>query len=129
MHRYKIFLISGETVEVEAESVKIILDESRHCYRHDFVVYNPTYITRPIAIFYTKEITGWAELPETKKSVSIRENLSYIQNMCNNNSTCDGCPFENGNCYFYNVPTKWNIDDIMKMLEIAESEVQDATND
>ena len=122
MNRYKIFLKTGETVEVEAESVKLILDESGHGYRHDFTVDDPTYITRPIAIFYTKEITGWAELPKIKKSVSIRENLSYIQNMCSNNSTCDGCPFENGNCYFYNVPTKWNIDDIMKMLEIAGSE-------
>lgn len=67
MHSYKIFLKTGETVEVEAESVKLILDESGHGYRHDFVVYDPTYITRPIAIFYTKEITGWAELPEIKK--------------------------------------------------------------
>lgn len=67
MNRYKIFLKTGETVEVEAESVQLILDESGHVYRHDFTVCDPTYITRPIAIFYTKEITGWAELPESEE--------------------------------------------------------------
>lgn len=121
MNRYKIFLKTGETVEVEAESGKLMQDDNGHAYRLDFTVPDQ-YINRLVAMFFIKDIAGWSELPKIKKSGSIRENLSLIQNMCNDNSTCDGCPFENGNCYFYNVPTKWNIDDIMKMLEIAESE-------
>ena len=78
MHRYKIFLKTGETVEVEAESVKFILDEFGQGYRYDFTVYDHTYIIRPIAIFYTKEITGWAELPESEEEISNEKAISNL---------------------------------------------------
>ena len=66
MHRYKIFLISGETVEVEAESVKVMTDSLGKVNRYDFIKDDaaPVCMIKPSAIFYCDYIMGWAQLPE-----------------------------------------------------------------
>lgn len=65
MHRYKIFLISGETVEVSAKSVFVASDKQG--IRFDFLkVDEPRGDTKTLAIFYCEYIMGWAELPESE---------------------------------------------------------------
>ena len=64
MHRYKIFLITGETVEVLAD----MTDEHEHVNRYDFIKNNdaPICMIQPSAIFYCEYIMGWVELPEQR---------------------------------------------------------------
>lgn len=66
MHRYKIFLISGETIEVEAKSVFVASDKQG--IRFDFLTDDvPRFNAHPSAVFYSEYIMGWAELPENNK--------------------------------------------------------------
>ena len=67
MNRYKIFLKSGETVEVEADKVLSIIDEPGHIYRYDFVEINSKGMLKLKAAIYNNTIDGWTELPESEE--------------------------------------------------------------
>ena len=66
MHRYKIFLKIGETVEVKAEAVKVVHDVKGNIFRLDFVNYDLNNIIRVVAMFYAEDISSWTELPESE---------------------------------------------------------------
>lgn len=66
MNRYKIFLKSGETVEVKAEKVLSITNETGHIYRSDFVETNSKGMLKLNAAIYNNAIDGWVKLPESE---------------------------------------------------------------
>ena len=66
MNRYKIFLKSGETVEVEADKVLSVVDGSGDTNRYDFVEINSKGMIKLKAIIYSNTIDGWTELPESE---------------------------------------------------------------
>ena len=68
MHRYRIFLITGETVDVLAASVKVMTDTHGQVNRYDFLDRSdaPICMIQPVAVFYCEYIIGWVELPESE---------------------------------------------------------------
>lgn len=102
MHRYKIFLISGETVEVEAESVKVMTDSLGNVNRYDFIKDDvaPVCMIKSSAIFYSEYIMGWAEVrpqPETGHWIIHQDHREcskcgvYLLKDMPRNSYCPNC--------------------------------------
>lgn len=71
MHRYKIFLKTGERVEVEADNVlPISKGFENSIYRYDFVETTSEYTLKLKAQIYANMIDGWIKLPENEERSS-----------------------------------------------------------
>ena len=79
MHRYKIFLKIGETVEVKAEAVKEVYDAKGNIFRLYFVNYDLNNIIRAVAMFYAEDISSWAELPESEEEISNEKAIEALK--------------------------------------------------